>query len=95
MKLQDMEATKRAGCAYKGSVRLAADLRKMRVDRGVTLRQIEAATGISNASWSQIERGKPPSIQTALKIAEFIGLPIEQIWALNSKHNMKRKAAKP
>ena len=85
MKLTELESTRKPGCAFKGSVKLLLDLRGMRLNRGITLRQIETATGISNPVWSQIERGKPPSISTALKIAAFVEMPIEKIWTLNGK----------
>lgn len=88
MKLTELESTRKPGCAFTGSVKMLIDLRRMRIDRGITLRQIETATGISNAVWSQIERGKVPSIGTALKISTFISQPVEKIWAL-------RKAERP
>ena len=89
MKLTELESSRKLGCAFSGKVKLLLDLRRMRIERGITLRQIEAATGLANAIWSQVERGKSPSIETALRIASFVETPIEKIWALNGKRKAK------
>jgi len=64
-------------------VRLLVDIKAMREKRGVTLRQCEQASGISNALLSQIEHGMyTPRLDTALRLASFLQLPVESIWAL-------------
>ena len=67
------------------STRLLVDLRGMREAKGVTLRQVEHEAGISNPSLCQIEHGCTPSLENALKIAAFVELPIQEIWALKGK----------
>jgi len=52
------------------------DYRKIRKQKGLTLREIESLTGISNAYFSQLENGliKKPSYATIKKLNEFYGL---------------------
>lgn len=47
----------------------------------LSLRDIEAATGINNATLSQTERGADPTLLTAWKIAAFFGCTVEEIWS--------------
>jgi transcriptional regulator with XRE-family HTH domain len=58
---------------------LADELRQIRELRGVSLRQVERKTGISNAYLSQLERGEAtkPSPQKLYKLAEFYRVPYE------------------
>jgi DNA-binding XRE family transcriptional regulator len=64
------------------TTRLLVDLQEMRRDRGVTLRQVKKAIKVSDASLCQVEHGCTPSLESALRIAAFIELPVEKIWAL-------------
>lgn len=65
--------------------RLLVDLRSLREAKGVTLRQVAEATGISNPSLCQTEHGCTPALDTALRLAAFVELPVEKIWALKGK----------
>lgn len=49
-------------------------LKRIRKAKGITLRQIEKATGISNSYLSQLENGKvlKPSYDTVMKLNRFI-----------------------
>ena len=49
--------------------------------KGLTLRQLEKETGISNALLSQIERGevKNPSFKTVIKISRFLGISLKRL----------------
>lgn len=60
---------------------LGAELRRIRKARGVTLRAVEEATGISNAYLSQLETGKitRPSPKFLYKLAEFYKVPYEEL----------------
>lgn len=51
--------------------------------KGLTLRQLEARTGISNALLSQIETGhiKEPSWRNVVKIAKALGLKLNRLAA--------------
>jgi transcriptional regulator with XRE-family HTH domain len=49
--------------------------------KGLTLRELEKQTGISNALLSQIETGhiKNPSWRNVVKIAKALGLKLERL----------------
>jgi transcriptional regulator with XRE-family HTH domain len=55
---------------------LGEELRRLRLEKGVTLREVEKATEISNAYLSQLENGKAeqPSPRVLHKLAEFYGV---------------------
>jgi transcriptional regulator with XRE-family HTH domain len=54
-------------------------LKSVREDRGFTLRDVEAATGISNAYLSQLESGKirRPSVQYIYALSKIYGIDAE------------------
>jgi DNA-binding XRE family transcriptional regulator len=43
---------------------------------------VEKAISVSNATLCQIEHGCTPRLDSALKIAAFVDIPVEDIWAL-------------
>ena len=49
--------------------------------KGWTLRDLEKASGVSNALISQIERGhvKDPGLSTCVRIADALGLKIDRL----------------
>lgn len=61
--------------------KLADRLRELRETRGVTLREVEAATGISNAYVSQLERGKAasPAPEKLYALSEYYEVPYESL----------------
>lgn len=52
--------------------------------KGLTLRELEAQCGVSNAVLSQIEKGhvKDPGFSTVVRVADALGLPIERVVTL-------------
>jgi transcriptional regulator with XRE-family HTH domain len=60
---------------------IGEELRRLRLHRGVTLRDVEKATKISNAYLSQLENGKTdqPSPRVLHKLAEFYKVPYEAL----------------
>lgn len=60
---------------------IGEELRRLRLLRGVTLRDLEKATKISNAYLSQLENGKTdqPSPRVLHKLAEFYKVPYEAL----------------
>ena len=56
------------------------ELVRLRHELHLTLRDIEAATGITSAALSTIEHGTDPRLTTATTIARFFGKAIEEIW---------------
>ncbi|MBI5915154.1 MAG: helix-turn-helix transcriptional regulator [Bacteroidetes bacterium] len=58
-----------------------AYIKSLRQEKGLTLREAEATTGISNAYLSQLESGKikQPSPSNLFKLAELYGIPYESL----------------
>lgn len=56
-------------------------LRTLRRQRGLTLRELAEALGFANHGYlGDLESGRrKPSLELALKIADFFGVPIEQL----------------
>jgi DNA-binding XRE family transcriptional regulator len=86
MKLSQMKPRKRVAITAQRptKTRLLVDLQGMRESKGVTIRQTEKAIKVSNATLCQIEHGCTPRLDSALKIAAFLELPVEMIWALKN-----------
>ena len=96
MKLAKMKPIVRSGgyanpSRRTGTIRLLVDLKRMRRERGITIRQAGAALGISSGIVCQIENGCSPSIESALRFAAFVDVPVEKIWALKPQRNGKGK----
>ena len=56
--------------------RLAA----LRMDSGLTVRDMATYSGVSPATISRVEAGKPPDIRTALKLARFFETSVEDLF---------------
>lgn len=54
-------------------------LRSIREQYGLTRRQVEDATGISQANIARLENGSGARIETVRKLADFYGVPIEEL----------------
>lgn len=64
----------------KGNVELAVKIRELRVSRGLTLRQLEAETGLSNPYLSQMEHGySMPGIRPLVALAAFYGITLDDL----------------
>lgn len=63
------------------TIPLSDMLRVGREVKGITLRQLEHQTGISNAVLSQIETGKTgePSFRNVVRIAKALGLKLDRL----------------
>jgi transcriptional regulator with XRE-family HTH domain len=55
---------------------LGAELRRIRGERGRSLRQVEEETGISAATLSRIERGSQPELAVVSKLAPWLKVTI-------------------
>jgi putative transcriptional regulator len=54
----------------------------LRAERGTTRRQLAEAVGVHYQTVGYLERGEySPSLQLALRIAAFFGVPIEAIFS--------------
>jgi transcriptional regulator with XRE-family HTH domain len=59
---------------------LGMRLRVLRAERGLSLRQVEAATGVAKETLSEVERGVRHPYDTTLgKLAKFYGVPLEEL----------------
>jgi transcriptional regulator with XRE-family HTH domain len=60
---------------------LGEELRRLRLEKGVSLREVEKATEVSNAYLSQLENGKTeqPSPRVLHKLAEYYGVPYNRL----------------
>ena len=63
-------------------VALLCDLRAIRTEARVSLRDAAVASGISPATLSRIELGASPDLPTAMRAAAFYEHTIDQIWKL-------------
>jgi transcriptional regulator with XRE-family HTH domain len=55
-------------------------LRRVRIERGVTLAELAAATGISKSTLSRLESGqRKPSLELLLPIAEAHRIPLDEL----------------
>ena len=63
---------------------LASELKQLREIRGYSLREVEKATGVSNAYLSQLERGDAakPSPDKLARLAQFYEVSYEQLMVL-------------
>ena len=70
-------------CQGSGEIEgtLGARLRLIRQAKGLTIRDVEEATSLSNATVSQIETGrnKGPSIHRVKELADFYGVKIDEL----------------
>ena len=62
--------------------KLGNRLRKMREKRGLSIEELSRETGISYGAIIALEHGKTknPTLQTALALAKFFGVPVEQFF---------------
>jgi transcriptional regulator with XRE-family HTH domain len=62
--------------------RFGEKLRSVREKRGLTLKQVAAAVGVTESQISQIERSKVmPAVDTLLDIAGFLNLDLEHLFS--------------
>lgn len=63
------------------SMKLHEAIANARESKGLTLRDLEQETGISNALLSQIETGRvrDPSFRKVVKISRALGIPLRRL----------------
>lgn len=58
-------------------------LRVLRADRGVSRQQLAEAVAVNHQTIGYLERGEyNPSLELALKLSDFFGLPVEAIFSM-------------
>ncbi len=61
-------------------INIAESLKDHRLSRGLTLMDIEKASGISNANLSRWENGQViPNIEFCVRLAEFYGISVDEL----------------
>ena len=64
-------------------MKLKNRLRVLRAEKEISQKELADGVNLSRQTVNSIERGKfNPSIVTALRIAEYFGVPIEEIFQL-------------
>lgn len=51
-----------------------------RIERGLSLREAARLLGIKHVWLWEVEHGRRPSLEVALRIARFYGLTMEEAW---------------
>lgn len=60
---------------------LTCRLKVMMVELDIRQTELAAAVGKSRSAINQVANGKhEPELETAIRIAQFIGKPVEEIW---------------
>lgn len=63
----------------------AVNLQKLRLDRGLSVRQAAEQIGVAAGTLAQAETGeRQPHPGSALKIAVFYGLAVTEVWPLQT-----------
>lgn len=66
---------------HRGSHKVQHCLRRLRAQRGLTLKQISGSTGLSISTLHAVEKQeREVTLSTAFKLAHFYGLPVADIW---------------
>lgn len=61
-------------------VRLNEKLIQARKSKKLTQEQVSILVGIDRSTYAHYERGRPPQLDTALKIAQVLGRPVEDLF---------------
>lgn len=60
-------------------------LTEIRESLRLSLRDVASAVGLSVTALWQVEKGTDPMLTTAVKLAEFFGKAVEELWPARSK----------
>lgn len=71
---------KKLTVSLKRSVVWACGVRERRKALGLSVRDLETATGVSNPTICSIERGCDVRLKTAMTLADFFGVTVEKLW---------------
>lgn len=63
-------------------VKLLLDLRGLRKEAGIKLEKVLQQCGVGREVYTRCEQGAEPKLGTALKLARFLHLPVEEVWSL-------------
>lgn len=79
---------------------MTLSLRSLRLQRGMTLEQLAADSGLTRSYLSKLERGlSSPSIGSAIRIAKALGISLDQMYGQENDHDpisiVRSAAGKP
>lgn len=66
-------------------------LNEMRNKLGLSMREVEAATKITTATITQVERGMDLNLTTARALAAFFGVAVEEMWPVKWGEELRGK----
>jgi DNA-binding XRE family transcriptional regulator len=66
---------------------LLLDLRKLRNEAGLSADQVAKQSGIAVSVIKRMEQGATTNLITALKMARFLHLTVEEIWEIKNKES--------
>ncbi len=67
-------------------MKLKNRLRVLRAEKEISQKELAEAAGLSRQTVNSIERGKfNPSVITALKIAEYFEVPVDEVFRLEKE----------
>jgi DNA-binding XRE family transcriptional regulator len=66
---------------------LRVDLRALRNEAGLSADQVAKQSGIACSVIKRLELGESINLTTALKMARFLHLSVEDIWEIKNKEN--------
>jgi len=67
-------------CNKEGGKKMVTELRVLRVRRGMNQDELAEKLNVTRNSISAWENGTKPSLENAKKIADFFGVPINEIF---------------
>ena len=71
---------------YNNNMTKYTTIKKLRIQKGLTLKDLAKLTGLSASYLSRVERGlRTPSIYSALRIAQAFNLNVEDIFTHGDK----------
>ncbi len=73
-------------CLYMSKEEIVSCVKSVRKDKGITQQDLAEAVGVTRQTIIAIEKGNyTPSVLLALKLAKYIGQPVEDIFGINKK----------
>src|SRR5271167_2685363 len=65
----------------KSSMRMAARIRQIRLERWVSLERLEAQTGLAKSLLARLEKGQEvPTLETLDNLADALGVPVHRFF---------------
>lgn len=67
-------------------------LKQARLAKNLTQAAVASRVGLSRPAYANVERGrKNPSLEVAIRLAELLGHPVEELFAVSEVHTRESK----